>query len=40
MKNILNGKFDQGSVPNLWDGHTAKRIINIILKRIEIDENK
>ena len=40
VKNILNGKFDQGSVPNLWDGHTAKRIINIILKRIEIDENK
>ncbi len=29
---VIGGKVKQGSVPPLWDGHTAERIVDIILK--------
>jgi len=30
MKKLLSGNWKRGSIPPLWDGHTAERIINII----------
>ena len=30
MQKLLSGNWKKGSVPPLWDGHTAERIINII----------
>ncbi len=32
MKKLLSGNWKKGSVPPLWDGHTAKRIIEIVTK--------
>ena len=28
-ESIINNSFKQGSIPNLWDGNTAKRIVDI-----------
>ena len=33
IKLILTGKAKKGAVPELWDGKSAERIINILLKR-------
>jgi UDP-N-acetylglucosamine 2-epimerase (non-hydrolysing) len=30
IKDILNGKSKKGSIPELWDGKTAKRIVKIL----------
>jgi hypothetical protein len=30
IKDILNGKSKKGSIPELWDGKTAKRIVAIL----------
>jgi UDP-N-acetylglucosamine 2-epimerase (non-hydrolysing) len=30
MQRLLSGNWKKGSIPPLWDGHTAERIINII----------
>lgn len=30
IANLLNGKGKKGSIPELWDGHTAERIIKIL----------
>lgn len=30
MKKLFEGKWKKGSIPELWDGHSAKRIIDII----------
>ncbi len=30
IKDILNGKSKNGSIPELWDGRTAKRIVKIL----------
>lgn len=30
---IMNGKFKQGVIPPLWDGHAANRIADIIIKK-------
>jgi UDP-N-acetylglucosamine 2-epimerase (non-hydrolysing) len=30
IKEILNGKPRQGGIPELWDGKTSKRIVNIL----------
>jgi len=30
VEKILNGKYKKGKIPELWDGKTAERIINII----------
>jgi UDP-N-acetylglucosamine 2-epimerase (non-hydrolysing) len=32
---ILEGKAKSGTCPDLWDGHTAKRIIKILTKKIQ-----
>jgi len=32
MQKLLTGQWKKGSIPPLWDGHTAKRIIEIITK--------
>jgi UDP-N-acetylglucosamine 2-epimerase (non-hydrolysing) len=32
MRKLLSGDWKKGSVPPLWDGHTAERIIKIITK--------
>jgi UDP-N-acetylglucosamine 2-epimerase (non-hydrolysing) len=32
VNNILNGKIKQGKIPELWDGKTAKRIMEILIK--------
>jgi len=33
-RNALAGKGKTGRVPPLWDGHTAKRIVEILLKLV------
>ena len=30
---IINGKVKKGSIPSLWDGQTAKRIVDIFLEK-------
>ena len=32
MQKLLSGRWKKGSIPPLWDGHTAERIIEIISK--------
>ncbi len=32
-KKILNGKFKKGSIPKYWDGKTAPRIVEILIKK-------
>jgi UDP-N-acetylglucosamine 2-epimerase (non-hydrolysing) len=32
MNRLLNGRQKQGSIPELWDGHTSERIIQILTK--------
>jgi len=32
MQKLLSGNWKKGSIPPLWDGHTAERIIEIIYK--------
>lgn len=32
---IIGGKIKKGSVPKLWDGHTARRIAEIIMNNLE-----
>ncbi len=32
MQKLLSGKWKKGSIPPLWDGHTAERIVEIICK--------
>ncbi|WP_419213951.1 non-hydrolyzing UDP-N-acetylglucosamine 2-epimerase [Maribacter sp. X9] len=36
MKRLFNGEWKKGSIPKLWDGHTAVRIIDKILDFEEI----
>ena len=31
VENILAGSIRQGKIPELWDGHTAERIAEILL---------
>ncbi|WP_209332355.1 non-hydrolyzing UDP-N-acetylglucosamine 2-epimerase [Lunatimonas salinarum] len=33
MKKLFGGSWKRGSIPELWDGHTAKRIIEILLQK-------
>ena len=32
MEKLFSGKWKKGSAPDLWDGHTAKRIIERLLE--------
>ncbi|MBV6478066.1 MAG: UDP-2,3-diacetamido-2,3-dideoxy-D-glucuronate 2-epimerase [Ignavibacteria bacterium] len=34
IKSIESGKFKKGRIPKYWDGKSAKRIVNILLKKI------
>lgn len=34
IKEIESGKFKKGKIPKLWDGEAAKRIVNILLKKL------
>jgi UDP-N-acetylglucosamine 2-epimerase (non-hydrolysing) len=31
---LFAGQWQQGTIPPLWDGHTAERIIGILLNEI------
>ena len=33
-RDTLAGKGKAGRIPHLWDGHTAKRIVDILLKEV------
>ena len=32
LKNLFDGKWKQGGIPKMWDGKTAERIVDVILK--------
>lgn len=34
IKNIINGAYKKGSIPELWDGKTASRIVRVLNKRL------
>jgi UDP-N-acetylglucosamine 2-epimerase (non-hydrolysing) len=34
IKKINSGLYKKGSIPKLWDGHAAKRIVKIIMEHI------
>lgn len=36
---ILNGKKKAGSIPELWDGKAAERIVEIIVRKLEVISN-
>ena len=31
MEKLFSGKWKKGSIPDLWDGQTAERIVEILL---------
>jgi len=31
---ILNGSVKKGKIPELWDGHTAERIVKIVTQHV------
>jgi len=31
---VLNGKIKKGSIPELWDGYTAERIVKILIEKL------
>jgi UDP-N-acetylglucosamine 2-epimerase (non-hydrolysing) len=37
MKKIIQGNWKTGRIPEKWDGHTATRIIDILLKKYSTD---
>lgn len=32
MQKLFDGKWQKGTIPHFWDGHTAERIVNILSK--------
>lgn len=34
FRDFINGSKKKGRIPNLWDGHAADRIVNIILEKL------
>ena len=34
VDDVLMGNWRKGSLPNLWDGHTAKRVIEDLKSRL------
>lgn len=37
VNQIMKGKYKNGKTPKLWDGHTAKRIVNIIKQHLDVE---
>jgi UDP-N-acetylglucosamine 2-epimerase (non-hydrolysing) len=37
LDRVLDDRFKKGQVPDLWDGHTAERIIEILVERLPVD---
>ena len=37
LDRVLDGRFKKGRVPELWDGHAAERIVDILLERLLVD---
>ncbi len=37
LDRVLDCRFKKGRVPELWDGHTAERIVDILLERLLVD---
>jgi UDP-N-acetylglucosamine 2-epimerase (non-hydrolysing) len=33
MKLLFDGKWKKGQIPELWDGHTAERIVSILINK-------
>ena len=36
LDKLFNGQWKKGAIPALWDGHTAERIVNILLEISEL----
>ncbi len=34
LERVLDGRFKRGRVPDLWDGHTAERIVDILVEKL------
>jgi len=32
MEKLFSGKWEKGGIPELWDGKTAKRIVNKLIE--------
>ena len=32
MQKLLSGKWKKGSIPEMWDGKTSKRIVDILIE--------
>jgi UDP-N-acetylglucosamine 2-epimerase (non-hydrolysing) len=36
LNKLFAGQWKKGSIPELWDGQTAKRIVNILIKEKQV----
>jgi len=36
ISKIINGKYKKGKIPKYWDGRSAKKIVNILLKKMQV----
>jgi UDP-N-acetylglucosamine 2-epimerase (non-hydrolysing) len=34
LEQLFSGQWKKGNIPELWDGHTAERIVKIILETL------
>jgi UDP-N-acetylglucosamine 2-epimerase (non-hydrolysing) len=39
-RKVLRGEARQGRVPELWDGHAAERIVNILIQQVRVPERE
>jgi UDP-N-acetylglucosamine 2-epimerase (non-hydrolysing) len=39
VRRVLEGRDRQGACPAIWDGHTAQRIVNILVERARQEQN-
>jgi UDP-N-acetylglucosamine 2-epimerase (non-hydrolysing) len=40
VRGILAGQGKQGSIPPLWDGHAAERIVEILMREARVGAGK
>ena len=38
MKKLFSGQWKKGNIPELWDGNTSNRIVEILCEKIMSDE--